>query len=83
MHRTGHWLSLDVLMQPLCSARKWRKLKAGMVLTVEPGIYISDQLKKCIRAGITLAFALKTMLVTARCKVLSRKAPKTIAEIKP
>lgn len=45
MHNSGHWLGLDVHD---CGAYKiegaWRPLKAGMVLTVEPGIYIQENL---------------------------------------
>ncbi len=42
MHNSGHWLGLDVHD---CGRYKtngqWRTLEAGMVLTVEPGLYIS------------------------------------------
>ena len=41
MHSSGHWLGLDVHD---CGQYKkdgeWRKLEPGMVLTVEPGLYI-------------------------------------------
>jgi Xaa-Pro aminopeptidase len=41
MHRTGHWLGLDVHdAGDYMRKGKWRKLKPGMVLTVEPGLYI-------------------------------------------
>lgn len=43
MHNSGHWLGLDVHD---CGNYKvnneWRSLEPGMVLTVEPGIYISS-----------------------------------------
>jgi Xaa-Pro aminopeptidase len=48
MHRTGHWLGLDVhdvgdYRQPgpaQGAERPWRKLETGMMLTIEPGIYV-------------------------------------------
>jgi Xaa-Pro aminopeptidase len=42
MHRTGHWLGLDVHdVGDYKVGEEWRELEAGMVLTVEPGIYIA------------------------------------------
>jgi Xaa-Pro aminopeptidase len=41
MHNSGHWLGLDVHDVGLYKINdRWRALEAGMVLTVEPGIYI-------------------------------------------
>jgi Xaa-Pro aminopeptidase len=45
MHRTGHWLGLDV--HDVGAYRLGERpvdLEAGMVLTVEPGLYVSDRL---------------------------------------
>ncbi len=45
MHRTGHWLGLDV--HDVGAYRLGEhpvELEAGMVLTVEPGLYVSDRL---------------------------------------
>jgi Xaa-Pro aminopeptidase len=47
MHKTGHWLGLDV--HDVGDYRidgEFRLLEPGMVVTVEPGIYISPDLRK-------------------------------------
>ncbi|MCW8417033.1 Xaa-Pro aminopeptidase [Fluoribacter dumoffii] len=42
MHNSGHWLGLDVHDSGLYKINgEWRALEPGMVLTVEPGLYIS------------------------------------------
>ena len=45
MHRTGHWLGLDVHDVGAYRLGDYEvPLKNGMILTVEPGIYISDRI---------------------------------------
>lgn len=58
MHKTGHWLGLDVHdVGDYKIDKEWRTLEAGMVLTVEPGIYVSpsdDVDKKWWNIGIRI-----------------------------
>ena len=44
MHRTGHWLGIDVHdVGDYKVGDEWRVLENGMVMTVEPGIYIPNK----------------------------------------
>jgi Xaa-Pro aminopeptidase len=47
MHRTGHWLGLDVhdVGQYKHNEETWQTLQPGQIVTVEPGIYIAPDLK--------------------------------------
>jgi len=46
MHRTGHWLGMDVHdVGDYKVGDEWRLLESGMVTTVEPGIYIGASAK--------------------------------------
>lgn len=46
MHRSGHWLGLDVHdVGRYKIDGNWRSLEPGMVLTVEPGLYIHESIQ--------------------------------------
>lgn len=46
MHRSGHWLGLDVHDVGCYRVEEnWRVLEPGMVLTVEPGLYLSNAIE--------------------------------------
>jgi len=83
MHRTGHWLGMDVHdVGDYKVGGEWRVLEPGMVLTVEPGLYIRDLdhvPKKWHFTGIRIE---DDVLVTKTGnEVLSAAAPKEINEI--
>ncbi len=83
MHRIGHWLGMDVHdVGDYKLDGEWRLLEPGMVLTVEPGLYLPAArglAKKWWNIGIRIE---DDVLVTRDGnEVLSRDAPKTIAEI--
>ncbi|HEX2649727.1 MAG TPA: aminopeptidase P N-terminal domain-containing protein [Burkholderiales bacterium] len=83
MHRTGHWLGLDVHdAGEYKRAGKWRTLAPGMTLTVEPGLYIraaSDVPERLHGIGIRIE---DDVLVTeGGCEVITSEAPKSIADI--
>jgi Xaa-Pro aminopeptidase len=83
MHRTGHWLGLDVHdAGDYMRKGKWRKLKPGMVLTVEPGCYIrpAENVPKAFWSiGIRIE---DDVLVTARGReVLTAQCPKSVKDV--
>jgi Xaa-Pro aminopeptidase len=84
MHKSGHWLGLDVHdVGAYRINQSWRPLEAGMVLTVEPGIYLAADLphvhKKWHNIGVRIE---DDVLVTANgAQVLSQAIPKSIADI--
>ena len=84
MHRAGHWLGLDVHdVGDYRVADEWRVLEPGMVMTVEPGIYISPNNKKVGKAwrGIGVRIEDDVVVTPAGCEVISSGAPKTVDEI--
>jgi len=84
MHRTGHWLGMDVHdVGDYKVGGEWRVLEPGMVLTVEPGLYIPagtrGVAKKWWNTGIRIE---DDVLVTrGDPQVLTDAVPRTVAEI--
>ena len=83
MHRTGHWLGLDVHdAGDYMQKGKWRKLKPGMVLTVEPGTYIrpADNVPKAFwNIGVRIE---DDVLVTAKGReILTADCPKKVKDV--
>ncbi|MCM0034738.1 MAG: aminopeptidase P N-terminal domain-containing protein [Burkholderiaceae bacterium] len=89
MHRTGHWLGMDVhdvgtyRAPPLgAEDRPWRMLEQNMVLTIEPGLYVrpaEDVPEAFWNIGIRIE---DDAVITAQgCELISRGVPVEIAEI--
>ena len=83
MHKTGHWLGLDVHdAGEYRRDGKWRKLEPGMMLTVEPGMYIRPD-KTVPREFWNIGIRIEDdVLVTATGRhVITEAAPKSVAAI--
>ena len=82
MHRTGHWLGLDVHDAGEYKAGDaWTTLRPGMTLTVEPGLYIrpADDIPPAL-AGIGIRIEDDVRVTEDGCDIYTT-APKTVAEI--
>lgn len=85
MHRTGHWLGMDVHdvgeyrvpgPAPADGERPWRPLEPGMVLTVEPGIYVrpaEDVPERFWHIGIRIED--DAVVTEGACELLTRGVP--------
>lgn len=84
MHRTGHWLGMDVHdVGDYKVDGEWRMLEPGMVLTVEPGLYIPKGCKKVDKKwhGIGVRIEDDVLVKKDGYEVLSVDVPKTVNEI--
>jgi len=90
MHRTGHWLGLDVHDVGVYQHGETpHYLEPGQVLTVEPGIYISPYIKPVEGQpevdpkwhGIGIRIEDDVLVTASGCENLTEAVPKTIAEL--
>ena len=91
MHRTSHWLGMDVhdvgsyreaSRDSSSEDKPWRVLKSGMVITIEPGLYIrpaADVDEKFWNIGIRIED--DTVLNNSGCELISRGVPVKADEI--
>lgn len=85
-HNSSHWLGMDV--HDVGDYRvdgAWRPLEPGMVLTIEPGIYIPDReetahLPEAFR-GLGIRIEDDVLITAAGPEVLTADAPKAVDEI--
>ncbi|QQR89221.1 MAG: aminopeptidase P N-terminal domain-containing protein [Myxococcales bacterium] len=78
MHRTSHWLGLDVHDVGVYETEKGPiPLEPGFVLTVEPGLYVSADAKVAEKwRGIGIRIEDDVLVTPEACEVLSEDAPK-------
>ena len=84
MHRTGHWLGMDVHdVGDYKVGGEWRELEPGMVLTVEPGIYIAPGSRGIAKKwwGIGIRIEDDVLVTKGEPDVLTEAAPRTVADI--
>ena len=91
MHRTGHWLGLDVHDVGVYKHNKdtWQNLTPGHIVTVEPGIYISPNIKPAEGQpeipdnwkGIGIRIEDDVLLTETGRDILTASVPKSVAEM--
>jgi len=84
MHRTGHWLGMDVHdVGEYKIADKWRLLEPGMTLTIEPGVYIPCDTEGVDKKwhGIGIRIEDDILIATKGHEVLTAGVPKDINSI--
>ncbi|MFQ5470609.1 MAG: Xaa-Pro aminopeptidase [Gammaproteobacteria bacterium] len=83
-HRTGHWLGMDVHdVGDYKVGGVWRLLEPGMVLTVEPGIYIPAGTKGVAKKWWDIGVRIEDDVLVTRDghEILSKNVPKSVDEI--
>jgi len=84
MHRTGHWLGLDVhdAGEYKDAVGQWRELEPGMALTVEPGCYVrpADNVPEAFW-NIGIRIEDDAIVTPIGCEIITKAAPKTVSEI--
>jgi Xaa-Pro aminopeptidase len=84
VHRTGHWLGMDVHdVGDYKIEGEWRVLEPGMVMTVEPGLYVAPGDKQVARKWWNTGIRIEDDVLVTRTgnKVLTAAAPKSVDDI--
>lgn len=84
MHRTGHWLGMDVHdVGDYKVEDEWRLLESGMTLTVEPGLYIAPGSQDVDKRwwGIGIRIEDDILITRSGNDVLSSGIPKAVDDI--
>lgn len=84
MHRAGHWLGMDVHdVGDYKVGGEWRVLEPGMVMTVEPGIYVAPDNERVAKKwrGIGIRIEDDVVITKDGNEILTKDVPKTVEEI--
>ncbi len=84
MHRTGHWLGIDVHdVGDYKVAEQWRLLEPGMVMTIEPGIYVSPTAKGVHKRWRGIGIRIEDDVVVTRNEpdVLTAALPSSVEDV--
>lgn len=84
MHRTGHWLGMDVHdVGDYKLGDEWRVFEPGMVLTVEPGLYIPAASKGVAKKWWDIGVRIEDDVLVTRdgCELLTAGLPRSSEEI--
>jgi Xaa-Pro aminopeptidase len=84
MHRAGHWIGMDVHdVGDYKVHDEWRVLEAGMVMTVEPGIYIAADNKNVAAKwrGIGIRIEDDVAVTANGYEILSSDVVKSVSDI--
>lgn len=84
MHRAGHWLGMDVHdVGDYKVGGEWRVLEPGMVMTIEPGIYVAPDNERVAKKwrGIGIRIEDDVVITKDGNEILTSGVPKTVADI--
>jgi len=84
MHRTSHWLGMDVHDVGLYRVKgESRKLEPGMVLTVEPGLYIDEDCEEAPEhlRGIGIRIEDDVLITEGGQEIITAATPKSIGDV--
>jgi Xaa-Pro aminopeptidase len=83
-HRTGHWLGMDVHdVGDYKVDGAWRLLEPGMVLTIEPGLYIPAGSRGIAKKWWNIGIRIEDDVLVTRegHEILTSDVPKQVADI--